>query len=121
MLWSQLGAFMHRNGVVSVIGCTSVSLRDGGHQAADLWQAQHADGLAPPHEQVRPRLPLPVERLASGAVVEPPPLIKGYLRCGGKLLGPPAWDPDFGTADLPMMLHLQDLPAAYRRRFRVAA
>jgi putative hemolysin len=44
-------------------------------------------------------------------------LIKGYLKCGGKVLGPPAWDPDFGTADLPMMLDLADLPAAYRKRF----
>jgi len=34
----------------------------------------------------------------------------------GKVLGPPAWDPDFGTADLPMMLRLSDLPASYRRR-----
>jgi len=24
---------------------------------------------------------------------------------------------DFGTADLPMMLRLADLPASYRRRF----
>ncbi len=49
--------------------------------------------------------------------VEPPALIKGYLKCGGKVLGPPAWDPEFGTADLPMMLDLPDLPAAYRKRF----
>lgn len=121
MLWSQLGAFMQRNGIASVIGCASVPMRDGGRQAADLWHTLRREHLAPLDEQVRPRLPLPVATLATGAVAEPPPLIKGYLRCGGKLLGPPAWDPDFGTADLPMMLHLRDLPAAYRRRFLAAA
>jgi putative hemolysin len=36
---------------------------------------------------------------------------------GAKLLGPPAWDPDFNTADLPMMMRTQDLPARYRRHF----
>ena len=49
--------------------------------------------------------------------VEPPALIKGYLKCGATVLGPPSWDPDFGTADLPMMLKLAALPPSYRRRF----
>lgn len=117
MLWAQLGAFMQRNGIERVIGCASVPIRDGGRLAADLWQGLRRTHLAPLDEQVSPRLALPVDDLATGAVVEPPPLIKGYLRCGGKVLGPPAWDPDFGTADLPMMLRLRDLPEAYRRRF----
>ena len=64
-----------------------------------------------------PRLPLPVGALRGDLVVEPPALIKGYLKCGGKVLGPPAWDPDFQTADLPMMMNLADLPLAYRRHF----
>ncbi len=117
MLWSQLGAFMQRNGIERVVGCASVPIRDGGRLAADLWHGLRHTHLAPLDEQVSPRLPLPVDDLATGAQVEPPPLIKGYLRCGGKVLGPPAWDPDFGTADLPMMLRLRDLPDSYRRRF----
>jgi putative hemolysin len=44
----------------------------------------------------------------------------GYLACGARVLGAPAWDPDFGCADLPMMLDLADLPASYRRRFGFA-
>ena len=115
-LWSQLGAFMQRNGIERVMGCASVPMRDGGRIAADLWHSLRSTHLAPLDEQVRPRVPLCVDSLATGARVEPSALIKGYLKCGGKLLGPPAWDPDFGTADLPMMLRLSDLPAAYRRR-----
>lgn len=116
-LWSQLGAFMQRNGIERVMGCASVPMRDGGRMAADLWHSLRQTHLAPLDEQVRPRVPLCVESLATGARVEPSALIKGYLNCGGKLLGPPAWDLDFGTADLPMMLRLRDLPAPYRRRF----
>jgi putative hemolysin len=49
--------------------------------------------------------------------VEPPALIRGYLRCGARILGAPAWDPDFNTADLPMLMRIEDLPAKYRRHF----
>jgi putative hemolysin len=49
--------------------------------------------------------------------VEPPALIKGYLRLGAKILGAPAWDPDFNTADLPMLMRIDDMPARYRKHF----
>jgi putative hemolysin len=49
--------------------------------------------------------------------VAPPALIKGYLRLGAKILGAPAWDPDFNSADLPMMLRIPDLPPRYRKHF----
>ncbi len=66
---------------------------------------------------VRPRLPLPVDRLDTSLDVEPPALIKGYLRLGAKILGAPAWDPDFNAADLPMMMRIADLPSRYRKHF----
>lgn len=116
-LWAALGEFMVRNGLHTMIGCASVGMRDGGHVAASLWEQLRQSHLAPLEYQVQPRLPLPVERLESHHDVEPPALIKGYLRCGAKVLGPPAWDPDFNTADLPLMMRLADLPARYRRHF----
>lgn len=117
LLWAALGAFMQRNALDTMIGCASVSMRDGGHGAADLWRQLAASHLAPIECQVRPRLPLPVEELATGRAVEPPALLKGYLRCGARVMGAPAWDPAFGTADLPLLLRLADLPARYRRHF----
>jgi putative hemolysin len=44
-------------------------------------------------------------------------LIKGYLRLGARVLGAPAGDPDFNTADLPMLMRINDLPARYRKHF----
>lgn len=117
MLWSSLARFMHRNALDLMIGCASVPMRDGGHLAASLWRRLSATHLAPIEQQVRPRLPLPVAGLRDDLDVEPPPLIKGYLKCGARVLGAPAWDPDFGTADLPLMLDLAEVPQAYRRRF----
>ena len=59
---------------------------------------------------------------ALGACDEPadkavPPLIKGYLRCGAWVCGNPAWDPDFNTADLLMLLPMSRLDGRYARHF----
>ena len=76
--------------------------------------------LAAPDMQVQPytALPLPAQgRVTPGAPeVQAPALIQGYLRMGAKVLGAPAWDPDFQTADLPLMARIADLPARYRRQ-----
>ncbi|MBI3157365.1 MAG: GNAT family N-acetyltransferase [Burkholderiales bacterium] len=117
LLWAALADFMARNALDAMVGCASVPMRDGGHAAADLWRQLAATHLAPVEHRVRARLPLPVDELGSGRSVEPPPLLAGYLRCGARLLGAPAWDPDFGTADLPLLLRLADLPPRHRRHF----
>jgi putative hemolysin len=116
-LWGALAAFMEGNRLDTVVGCASVGMRDGGHSAASLWARLSESHMAPLEHQVRPRLPLPVGDLDQTLAVEPPALIKGYLRCGAKVLGAPAWDPDFNTADLPLLLRLNDLPPRYRRHF----
>ncbi len=120
-LWGALAEFMVRNRLDTMIGCASIPmLHNGivsGDVAASIWQQLKATHLAPIEHHVRPRLALPVERLNSSLEVEPPALIKGYLRLGAKVLGAPAWDPDFNTADLPMMMRIQDLPSRYRKHF----
>jgi putative hemolysin len=116
-LWGALGQLMQRNRLDTMIGCASVSMHDGGHCAASLWQRLSETHLAAPEWHVRPRLPLPVHEMRCDLDVEPPALIKGYLRCGARLLGTPAWDPDFNTADLPLMMRTGDLPERYRKHF----
>jgi putative hemolysin len=120
-LWGALAEFMVRNKLDTMIGCASIPMlhegRVSGHAAASIWSKVSRTHLAAIEYQVRPRLPLPVESLDSSLDVEPPALIKGYLRLGAKVLGPPAWDPDFNSADLPMMMRIADLPARYSRHF----
>jgi putative hemolysin len=120
-LWGALADFMVRNKLDTMIGCASIPmLHNGivsGDAAASIWQQIRANHLASIEYHVHPRLPLPVERLDSSLPVEPPALIKAYLRLGAKVLGAPAWDPVFNTADLPMMMRINDLPPRYRKHF----
>jgi putative hemolysin len=120
-LWGALAGFMQRNALDTMIGCASIPmLHNGlvsGDIAASVWRQVRQTHLARIEHQVIPRLPLPVEHLDDTLPVEPPALIRGYLRLGAKVLGPPAWDPDFNTADLPMMMRIQDLPPRYRKHF----
>jgi putative hemolysin len=115
-LWGALTEFMACNNLDTMLGCASVSMRDGGHTAASVWKQLRHTHPAPIEWQVRPRLPLPVDVLARGHPVDLPALIKGYLRCGARILGAPAWDPDFNTADLPMIMRVTDLPPKFRRQ-----
>ncbi|WP_367065368.1 GNAT family N-acyltransferase [Oryzisolibacter sp. LB2S] len=120
-LWGALGDFMARNGLDTMIGCASIPMVHNGVMSGDaavsIWHQLRQTHMAPIEHHVRPRLPLPVDREPSLPPVEPPALIKGYLRLGAKVLGAPAWDPDFNSADLPIMLRLADLPPRYRRHF----
>lgn len=116
-LWSALGEFMTLHGLDVAFGCASIGMRDGGHAAASLWRQLSATHLAPAERRVRPLQPLALETLRNDLDVETPPLIRGYLRCGAQLLGPPARDPEFGTADLPMLMTLDGLPRRHRRHF----
>jgi putative hemolysin len=120
-LWGALTEFMVRNQLDIMIGCASIPMNQQGAQGADaaasIWLQLRQTHLAPIEEQVRPRLALPIRPQAQDLRAEPPALIKGYLRLGAKILGAPAWDPDFNTADLPMIMHIADMPKRYRKHF----
>ena len=120
-LWGALADFMVRNQLDTMVGCASIPMvRNGvvsGDAAASIWRQLRQTHLAAIEYQVLPRLALPVDRLDDSLDIEPPALIKGYLRLGARVLGAPAWDPDFNSADLPMMMRIGDLPARYRKHF----
>ncbi len=117
LLWGKLAEFMQRHGYRHLIGCASVGMVDGGHNAANLFVQLIDDHIAPLEYRVFPRDRLPYERLVTGHAAEVPPLLKGYLRAGAWICGEPAWDPDFNTADLPLLLPMDHMSPRYARHF----
>jgi putative hemolysin len=115
-LWRALADYMLENEISTMVGCCSVPLTDGGLAASSLWRRLSRTHVVEPELQVQPKLPFPVHLLDSQREVEAPALLKGYLRLGARVLGAPTWDPDFGCADLPLLLRFDDIAPRYRRR-----
>ena len=119
LLWAGLAQFMHDGGYEFLIGCASISMADGGHAAASLYNrlALDSNHMSPLEYRVFPRCPLPLAALRQDLPADAPPLIKGYLRAGAWICGEPAWDPDFNTADLPILLPMSRTDRRYARHF----
>jgi putative hemolysin len=117
LLWAGLAEYMIRGRHDYLIGCASIGMADGGQNAVGIWNAVKEKHLAPIEWRVFPRCPLPLTLLEEASTPVVPPLIKGYLRLGSYVCGEPSWDPDFNTADLPILLPLKNIHPAYARRF----
>ncbi|HET9518677.1 MAG TPA: GNAT family N-acyltransferase [Actinoplanes sp.] len=143
LMWAGIARYLHLHNLRWLGGCVSVPLDDGGHTAAGVWDKVSRKHLSPPALRVAPRRPWPVapvaDRAADGAGAQPatadpsarapragapraggvavPPLLRGYLRLGAWVCGPPAFDPDFGVADLYVLLSMDRMDPRYRRHF----
>lgn len=116
LLWAGLARYMLHNGYDYLMGCASMSMADGGHAAASIYRSLGAH-MSPLEYRVFPRCPLPLDALNQDLPAALPPLIKGYLRAGAWVCGDPAWDPDFNTADLPILMPMARLDARYAKHF----
>ena len=117
LLWSGIAQYMQAHHYQYLIGCASVAMTDGGHIAASIYDRVKQKHLSPPEYRVFPRCALPLDALNCTLNPVLPPLLKGYLRLGAYVCGEPAWDPDFNTADLLMMLPLSRMAPRYERHF----
>lgn len=118
LLWAGLVQFMQAGRYRYLAGCASVSLADGGATAAGAIKSLCDNQPAPDAWRVVPRCGLPFPLPASSTPVNLPPLIKGYQRVGAQLCGEPAWDKDFNTADLFLLLPMERMNPRYAQHFR---
>jgi putative hemolysin len=116
-LWSGLAEYIMKNGHEYLIGCASISMGDGGHYAASVYDKVRQLHAAPSEYTVFPHCPLPLHALNRNLDVSIPPLIKGYLRLGSYIAGQPAWDPDFNCADLFILLPVSRMNPKYAKHF----
>ncbi|NIJ14720.1 putative hemolysin [Saccharomonospora amisosensis] len=119
LMWGALARYALLSGARHLAGCASVSLADGGQACANTWQLARRRHLSPAHLRVEPHLPWNAtpttdERPSYARV---PPLLRGYLRLGAWVCGPPAHDPDFGVADFFVLLPLDRIDDRYLRHF----
>lgn len=116
LLWAGLARYMRENDHGYLMGCASIGMQDGGHNAVGIHHAL-ADHRAPVEYRAFPRYPLPLDRIAALPNPEIPPLLKGYMHAGAWVCGEPAWDPAFNTADLLLLLPMGRVDARYSKHF----
>lgn len=118
LLWQGLARFMVMNKFDYLMGCASIPLRTGTHEAAIVYQRLAKKYLAPEQWRTFPKVPLPQVQLAGAeekATV--PPLVRAYLRAGAMICGEPAWDPHFNVADLFILMRADGIDERYVRHF----
>lgn len=117
MLWAGLAKYMQTHNIEYVIGSASISMQDGGHIAASLYQKLKDEYSSPAEYRVFPHKSLPIDALNQDLPAVCPPLLRGYLRLGAYICGAPSWDPYFNTADLLILLPISRLNTRYAAHF----
>lgn len=117
LMLAGVGRYAALAGRIWLAGSASVPATDGGANAAAVWDLVRERHYAPDEYRV-----WPITRWSGGEVTgvrcpAVPPMLKGYLRLGAWVCGPPAPDPQFREIDLFVLLSLDRLPAGYRRHF----
>lgn len=120
VLWGELAEILNEGGYRYLMGCASISMRDGGVQAQAIVRRLRRENLCTEQLRVVPRTPLPGLDLPEQVTAQLPPLLKGYLRAGAKICGEPCWDPDFRTADIFVLLNRDELCPRYAKHFKAA-
>ncbi|MFJ8934484.1 GNAT family N-acetyltransferase [Streptomyces sp. NPDC102365] len=117
LIWAGIARYMIDGGHEWLAGCCSLPLADGGALAAGTWDRVRGKHLAPAEYRVRPLRPWHPEGVARAGRAELPPLLRGYLRLGAWVCAEPAHDPDFGVADLYVLLSMRRVDPRYLRHF----
>ncbi|WP_445525501.1 GNAT family N-acetyltransferase [Streptomyces cyslabdanicus] len=118
LIWAGLARYMVDRGHEWLAGCCSIPLADGGALASATWERVRDKHLAPEEHRVDPLLPwVPRTGLPAAPRTELPALLRGYLRLGAQVCGAPAHDPDFGVADLYVLLSMRRVSPRYLRHF----
>jgi len=117
VLWSALADYLMRNDFSYLLGCASISLRDGGHNFAAIMPELRERYFVENELRVTPHRGLSIDARESATGASLPPLLKAYLRMGCRIGGEACWDPDFNCADVFVLLDVGMLSARYAQRF----
>jgi putative hemolysin len=124
LLWSAIAQYAALNQVSYLFGCGSLHCSET-EEAQPIYSHLRAHYYAPEKYRVRPlasrRMPVRDEvdeAVDARAVMRGiSPVLRGYLRAGAMICGAPAYDPEFGTADVLVLLEMGKMAGRYQRRY----
>ncbi len=117
VLWSALADYLMSQDFSYLLGCASISLRDGGHNFAAIMPELREQHFVEETLRVVPHRGLSIDAPVGEVKASLPPLLKAYLRMGCKIGGEACWDPEFHCADVFVLLDVAALAGRYAQRF----
>jgi putative hemolysin len=126
LMWEAIARHIKNRQVRFLFGCGSLYTTDS-KEVSEVFSMLKRNYYGPEAYRVFPVARCQFEGLEEDAKIDDeqalfvklPSLIKGYLRIGARVCGPPAVDEEFGTADFFMLLDLSTMSSDYLRRLRV--
>lgn len=122
LLWRGIAEIKRRENFRFMLGCASMPADDT-KLPWSLFYNLKDNGRISRSVKALPRenyqLPAPQVIGNRNLKRELPPLIKGYLRIGAEICGPPAIDREFGTIDLPIWFDFAGLPDKYLNHYKL--
>jgi len=119
LLWGALAQHFRLHGYEHVIGCASLPARENPGGVASVCDRLLREHGTAPLWRASPRRPFDASPSVSRVPI--PAAIRGYLHMGAEVCSEPAWDPDFGTADVLMLLSLSRMSGRFANRLLRAA
>ena len=116
LLWAGLARYLERGSYEHAIGCATIPARDHPRDVQAVCRRLLAEHLSAPAHRAIPRTAFPLGDGPPAPRAALPALVRGYLRLGASVCGAPAWDAEFGTADLLILLPLAALDVRWARR-----
>ncbi len=128
LMWQTIAEYVKKNRVHYLFGCASFPTIDPNEVSPPIRLIKEKY-YAPEKFRVQPMPGMQLEGLredveiadGEGIFFKLPSLIKGYLRVGALLCGPPALDLEFGTSDLFLLLDVNRASDEYLKRFGLSA
>jgi putative hemolysin len=126
LMWETIADYVKTRQVRFLFGCGSLYTIDAG-EVSEIFSLLKRKYYACEAFRVSPLTACRFDDLRDDVEIDNeqslfmklPSLIKGYLRVGALVCGPPALDEEFGTADFFLLLDFATLKSDYLRRFGI--
>jgi L-ornithine Nalpha-acyltransferase len=128
LMWQTIAQYVQQHKVRYLFGCASLYTTEAS-AVSECYSLFKRKYYAPERFRVQPVAGYRFDTVHDDHAVADeqsvflklPSLIKGYLRLGALVCGPPALDREFGTADFLVLLDIQNLSDEYLSRFGMLA
>ena len=117
LLWTEIYKFVKHSNYQYIMGCSSISLSDGGLLASKVHQQLIEMNRISDKVKIKAKHPVQLLNSSTCDDVSIPAILKGYLNVGASICSEPGIDPLFNTADYLTILKMTDMNPKYIKRF----